>query len=98
MTTSPGSVAPVSTRPTPTESTTSTPTLGSAARNGSNAARIRPARMFTSRSSWALAVNRSVSCCSRPRVLTTSAPSNDSCAISLTSARSCCARVIKGDA
>ena len=98
MTTSPASVWPLSTRTTPTASTSSTPRLGSAASAGSNAARIRPARMLTSRSSMDLAANRRVSSLSRPSVLTTIAPSNDSCAISLTSARSCCARVISGEA
>ena len=98
MTTSPASVWPFSTRTTPTMSTSSTPRLGSAARAGSNAARMRPARMLTSRSSSALAANRRVSSPSRPRVLTTMAPSKDSWAISLTSARSCCARVISGEA
>ena len=58
MTTSPASVAPCSTRATPTASTTRTPRLGSAASVGSNAARIRPARMLTSRSSRAFAANR----------------------------------------
>ena len=53
--------------------------------------------MLTSRSSWALAAKRSVSSASRPSVLTTSAPSKDSWAISLTSARSAWARVISGD-
>ena len=72
--------------------------LGSAASVGSKAARIRPARMLTSRSSWALARNRSVSSVSRPSVLTTIAPSKDSWAISLTSARSSWARVISGEA
>ena len=98
MTTSPATVAPLRTRLTPTASTTRTPRLGSAASVGSNAARIRPARMLTSRSSRALAANRSVSSPSRPRVLTTIAPSKDSWAISLTSARSSWARVISGDA
>ncbi len=93
VTTSPGAVAPFITRETPTASTTRTPTLGRAARVGSNAARIRPTRMLTSRSSWALAANRAVSSGSRPRVLTTMAPSKDSWAISLTSARSSWARV-----
>ncbi len=41
--------------------------------------------------------NRSVSSSSRPSVLTTIAPSKDSWATSLTSARSACARVISGD-
>ena len=98
MTTSPASVLPESTRETPTASTTSTPKLGNAARAGSNIARTRPARMFTSRSSRALAAKRSISSPSRPRVLTTSAPSKDSWAISLTSPRSCWARVISGEA
>ena len=93
MTTSPASVAPLRTRETPTERTISTPKLGSAARVGSNAARILPTRMFTSRSSRDLAANRAVSSDSRPSVLTTIAPSKDSCAISLTSPRSCWARV-----
>ena len=72
--------------------------LGSEARVGSKAARMRPARMLTSRSSWALARKRSVSWVSRPSVLTTIAPSKDSWAISLTSARSACAWVISGEA
>ena len=98
VTTSPGSVWPFMTRLTPTARTTRTPRLGSAARVGSNAARMAPARMLTSRSSRALAAKRSVSSPSRPSVLTTIAPSNDSCAISLTSARSSWAFVISGDA
>ncbi len=72
--------------------------LGSAVSAGSNIARIRPAWTETSRSSWALTANRSVSSLSRPSVLTTIAPSKDSWAISLTSARSCWARVIRGEA
>ena len=71
MTTSPASVWPLSTRTTPTASTSSTPRLGRAASAGSNAARIRPARMLTSRSSMDLAANRRVSSLSRPSVLTT---------------------------
>ena len=98
VTTSPASVAPLITRSTPTASTTRTPRLGREARVGSNAARMRPARMLTSRSWWALAVKRSVSSVSRPSVLTTIAPSNDSWAISLTSARRPCAWVISGEA
>ena len=98
MTTSPALVAPLDTRDTPTARTTSTPRLGRLARAGSKRARIRPARMLTSRSSWALARNRSVSSTSRPSVLTTIAPSKDSCAISLTSARRPWARVISGEA
>ncbi len=93
VTTSPGAVAPESTRETPTVRTTSTPRLGRAAKVGSKAARIRPTLMLVSRSSWAFAANRAVSCGSRPRVLTTMAPSNDSCATSLSWARSCWARV-----
>ena len=42
------------TRDTPTASTTRTPTLGNEASVGSKAARIRPARMLTSRSTLAL--------------------------------------------
>ena len=98
VTTSPALVAPLATRETPTASTTSTPRLGRLASAGSKTARIRPARMLTSRSSWALARNRSVSSTSRPSVLTTMAPSKDSCAISLTSARRPCARVMRGEA
>ena len=98
MTTSPASVAPDSTRWTPTASTTITPTLGSAARVGSKAARKSPTLMLASRSSWALARNRAVSSRSRPRVFTTMAPSKDSWAISLTSARSCWARVAQLEA
>ena len=98
MTTSPATVCPLSTRITPTASTSSTPRLGSAASAGSNAALIRPARMLTSRSSSARSANRRVSSLSRPRVLTTIAPSKDSWAISLTSARSCWAWVISGEA
>ena len=91
------SVAPLETRATPTARTTRTPRLGRLARVGSNTARIRPARTLTSRSSWALARNRSVSSTSRPSVLTTIAPSKDSWAISLTSARRPWARVISGE-
>ena len=98
MTTSPATVWPLRTRTTPTARTSSTPRFGSAASAGSNAARMRPARMLTSRSSLALAAKRRVSSLSRPSVLTTIAPSNDSWAISLTSARSCWARVISGEA
>ncbi len=46
-----------STRTTPTASTASTPRLGSASSTGSKAARIRPARMLTSRS-WCGLVRR----------------------------------------
>ena len=42
-------------------------------------------------------MKRAVSSASRPRVLTTIAPSKDSWAISLTSARNPCARVINGE-
>ena len=63
--------------------------LGSAASVGSNMARIRPALTETSRSLCALAAKRSVSSVSGPSVLTTIAPSKDSWAISLSSARSC---------
>ncbi len=53
---------------------------------GSKAARIRPARDVDVASWWALRAKRSVSSVSRPSVLTTRAPSNDSCATSLSSA------------
>ena len=43
------------------------------------------------------ASNRSVSCASRPMAFTTSAASKLSCATSETSARSCWARVTRGD-
>ncbi len=52
---------------------------------------------MASRSSCDFARNRSVSEASRPSVLTTRAPSKLSCAMLLTSPRSCCARVISGD-
>ena len=97
MTTSPGSAAPLRTRSTPTPSTASTPRLGRLSRSGSNAARMRPARMPSSRSSRALAAKRSVSWLSRPSVLTTIAPSKDSWAISLSSARSAWMRVKIGE-
>ena len=64
---------------------------------GSKAARNRPAWMPSSRSCLALVANRSVSSPSRPRVLTTIAPSKDSCAISLSSARSAWMRVNTGE-
>ncbi len=63
---------------------------------GSNRPRSRPTRIIASRSSSERCRNRPVSLSSRPRVLTTSAPSKLSCAISLTSARSCWALVIRG--
>ena len=97
VTTSPGSAAPVLTRHTPTPSTASTPRLGSASMAGSKAARSRPARMPSSRSCRALAAKRSVSSPSRPSVLTTIAPSKDSWAISLSSARSAWMRVNTGE-
>ncbi len=50
--------------------------------------RMRPTAMLASRSSCVTRVNRSVSSASRPSDLTTSAPSNDSCATELTSPRS----------
>ncbi len=52
--------------------------------------------MFASRSAYVGVRKRSVSAASRPSVFTTSAPSNDSCATSETSARSCWARVASG--
>ena len=64
---------------------------------GSNRPRTRPTAMLVSRSRPAAAAKRAVSSASRPSVLTTSAPSKLSCAIPLTSPRSCCARVISGD-
>ena len=97
MTTSPGSAAPLRTRSTPTPSTTRTPRLGRLSRSGSNAARMRPARMPSSRSSRAFAAKRSVSWLSRPSVLTTMAPSKDSWAISLSSARRAWMRVKIGE-
>ncbi len=71
VTTSPASACPPRTRGTPTASTASTPRFGSASSTGSKTARTRPARTLVSRSWWALRANRSVSSCSRPRVLTT---------------------------
>ena len=59
--------------------------------------RMRPTSMFASRSSSAWRVKRLVSSVSRPRDLTTSAPSNDSCATALTSPRSDCAWATLGD-
>src|SRR5699024_1165579 len=59
-------------------STASTPRLGRASMNGSNMERMRPTWMSASRRRWAACVKRSVSVSSRPRVLTTSAPSKDS--------------------
>ena len=53
--------------------------------------------MLVSRNVRALAANRSVSSDSRPSDFTTSAPSKDSCAISLSSARRACTRVMSGD-
>ena len=90
-------MSPDSTRAAPTSSTASTPRFGSASRTGSNIPRTWPTRICASRSSFAATWNRSVSSGSRPSVLTTSAPSNDSCATPLTSARSCCARVASGE-
>ena len=64
---------------------------------GSNRPRTRPTFTIASRSSRALAPNRSVSLASRPSALTTSPPSKLSCATSDTSARSCWATVISGE-
>ena len=97
MTTSPGWASPSPTRHTPTARTARTPRLGSPSSNGSNAARMRPTWMPSSRSALALRPNRSVSSASRPSVLTTIAPSKDSWAISLSSARSAWMRVKIGE-
>ena len=77
--------------------TTSTPNDGSPSRTGSNTARTFPARMLMSRRVRALAAKRSVSSASLPSDFTTRAPSKDSCAISLSSARRACTLVISGD-
>ena len=95
-TSSPASVLPSATRPAPMSRTASVPRLGSASIIGSNSPRTRPTATRPSRSSSARAPNRSVSAASRPSVLTTSAASKLSWAISLTSARSCCARCMRG--
>jgi hypothetical protein len=92
----PASVLPSATRPAPISSTASVPRFGSASISGSNRPRTRPTATRPSRSSCARDRKRSVSDASRPRVLTTSAASKLSCAISLTSARSCWARCIRG--
>src|SRR5450759_3461691 len=83
-------------RPAPTSSTSSVPSWGRASISGSNRPCTRPTRTISSRSSLAVAANRAVSAASRPRVLTTSAPSKLSCATVLSSPRRCCARVTSG--
>ncbi len=71
--------------------------FGKASITGSNSPRTRPALIIASFSSSALRANRAVSSRSRPIVLITRAPSNDSCATPLTSARSCWARDSSGE-
>ena len=66
-------------------------TLGRPSMNGSKVARSRPTSTIRSRSRSDLSPKRSTSASSRPRVLTTNAASNDSWAISATSALSRCA-------
>ncbi len=89
--------APALSRNAPTSRTTSVPRFGSASISGSKNPRTRPTCTNASRSSCALPPNRAVSADSRPSVLTTSAPSKLSCASADSSARSCCALVIRGD-
>ena len=96
LTSAPTVVSPACSRSPPTSSTASVPNVGSASMIGSNRPRSRPTRIIASRSSSERCRNRPVSLSSRPRVFTTRAPSKLSCAISLTSARSCWARVIRG--
>ena len=93
-TTAETSTAPWRSRTAPTTSTARVPRLGSMSSIGSKTPRIRPTRIMASRSSRARTANRSVSSCSRPIVLTTSAPSKLSWAIALVCARSAWARAM----
>ncbi len=90
-------IAPLRTRAVPTSRTSSVPSVGSASMAGSNTPRVRPTATLASRSRAATSANRTVSCSSRPRALTTSAPSKLSWATAETSARSCWAYVTRGD-
>ena len=64
---------------------------------GSNIARTMPTRTFASRSCAARAANRASSRASVPSEVTSTAASKLSCAMSATSARSCCAWIAAGD-
>ena len=64
---------------------------------GSNRARTTPTRTFASRSCVARSANRASSRASVPSDVTSTAASKLSCAMSATSARSCCARIAAGD-
>ncbi len=76
----PGVTAPLDTRQAPTASTAIVPRLVSVSRAGSNVARNAPTRSRTCRRRPAASRIRAPSRPSSPSVLTTSAPSNDSCA------------------
>ena len=73
------------------------PSVGMASMTGSKVPRVRPTAMLASLSWLATWAKRSVSSDSRPMALTTSPASKLSWATSETSARSCCARVTRGD-
>ena len=86
----PGVTAPLDTRQAPTASTAIVPRSVSVSRAGSNVARNAPTRSRACRRRPAASRMRAPSRPSSPSVLTTSAPSNDSCARPDTSpVRSC---------